>query len=256
MVAGAKVTRKVLTDLLKNLPKNLPKKSNLSNIGVKSNLPLKMSVTKTMKQCLRIFQNAKVVQSDYVYLILACVIASAGFITNSETVIIGSMLISPLLKPVTLMAFDIIKGNYSKLPLHLVHMIIMILLVIIIGFSMGKFVKVSNDVDENKVKEHVTLLNRAALAASTNDINYLWVILIAIACGMALGMSTFYDKGRFSSLVVGAGISTSVLPPLIAGGMQLAFNQTQYGLYSILLSFVNITTVFITFTGTKYFLCH
>ena len=226
------------------------------------------SVIATMKICNRIFKDDNIDIFDYLYIILASIIASCGFITNSETVIIGSMLISPLLKPVTFIAFDFIKKKFlHKIGYHLGHFAMFFALVFIFGLGMGYLgIYLGN---RDKLKKFDTLNNRAGLIATKNRANqqlWLWISLIAICCGIALAFSFYHDSGKFSSLIAGAGISTSVLPPIIAGGMFIALANTELekeerdelyekSKYSLLLSGLNIGLVFITFMISKHFLC-
>ena len=64
--------------------------------------------------------------TDYLYLVIASIISSCGFILNSETIVVGSMLISPLLKPVlnfvdAISTWNIDKHISHSFLLHLFH---------------------------------------------------------------------------------------------------------------------------------------
>lgn len=206
------------------------------------------STADTMNICLNIFNNSNIVIVDYIYLIIASIVSSSGFIMDSETVIIGTMLISPLLKPVILTALDIITPEQNNITSHMLHLISMLLITLITGFIFGKI----NLYRKEEIEKHNTIKSRVE---GLKIKNIVYVIIIGLLCGIALGLSTFYDNGKFTSLVVGSGISTSILPPLIVGGINFAFKNYKESSNSILLSIVNFVTIFISFISTKYILC-
>lgn len=216
-------------------------------------------VTKSLKTCIKLFKCDNINKWDYVYLILSSLIASSGFILDSETVIIGSMLISPLLKPIMLITFDIIKygvKKYDKLYINLYNLLLMIIIVITIGYICS-VIALHVSLKESNILKNETMKNRSFLFTINNDkkTKIIWICIIAACCGVVIGISSIHNLGKYSTVIVGAGISSSVLPPLIAAGMYFSIKEYNRGLSSLVLSLINIIVLFIFYGITKIILC-
>ena len=86
----------------------------------------------TIGKCLYKTSRHIVTIDDYINLLLSTLIATSGFALNSETVIIGSMLISPLLTPLINIAIALLKwkGDALKvISISIGHTILMIMIV-------------------------------------------------------------------------------------------------------------------------------
>lgn len=216
--------------------------------------------------------------TDYMYLVLASIISSCGFILDSETAVIGSMLISPLLKPVLNLVEALSHWNPSK---HVIrqnfgHTAAMILITIVIGVITGwslKFIdeklwsnikaslnKTNQELKEtNKYDNINTIIGRRMLMHAPGQI-YFYVGLIAFCGGFLLSRSKCKES-TLTTVVIGTGISTSVLPPLIASGIWAGIGgfegipryQTASFSSGILLGLGNIVLIFIGYYfGTHY----
>lgn len=69
---------------------------------------------------------------------LAAVVASYGLLENSTAVVIGAMIIALLLGPITGIALALVDGDQSLLRKALVAEVSGVLLVLVVGFLIGK----------------------------------------------------------------------------------------------------------------------
>ena len=243
-----------------------------------------------LKKCLFRTSKNKVTLQDYAFVILASTIAACGFALNSETVVIGSMLISPLLKPIINVAISILKGKKRVLAISLAHTAAMIFTSGLIGALIGmlfyavfpslnrvhkKSMDTMNDDQENdsieqKIRNRVsrieqqieettgseTIFGRVSNSLSwPPNRNFYFISLIAIAGGILLARTNCTDRSNITTAIIGTGIATSVLPPIIAGSMMLSVNHPhsweKFG-NGMLLSSINITLIFLSYIATLF----
>lgn len=217
-----------------------------------------------LKNCLFRTSKNKVTKQDYTFVILASTIAACGFALNSETVIIGSMLISPLLKPIINVAISILKGKKRVLAISLGHTIAMIFTSGLIGTLFGWFFYTNfpylhedhKKVMDNELKAKEvskTILGRVSYSLSlpTN----IFISLIAIAGGILLARTNCTDRSNITTAIIGTGIATSILPPIIAGSMMINIDHRlsweKFG-NGILLGTLNIILLFLSYMATLY----
>lgn len=144
----------------------------------------------------------------YVQLLIGSIICSTGFVTNSETTVIGSMLISPiggLIMKFGKEGFKRKERIRSKGQLMEYKLLAMFIVPIVIGFLGGYMFKQpgSTDVVEGRGK---TLVQDPKL-----------LIASAVIAGAAGILFNWGDK----ITMVGIGIATALLPPLVAVGYSL-----------------------------------
>ena len=224
------------------------------------------------KNCLYKTSENKVSKQDYLFVILASIISACGFALNSETVVIGSMLISPVLKPLINLAISLLRGQYSTLYLSLLHLVAMITLVIGIGGGLAVLFykifptlrKTFNDALEEEdnleaSSEAKTILGRVGSLIQTDKglptTGFWFILLIAIAGGILLARTHCTDEADITTAIIGTGISTSVLPPIIAGAMLFAMGSEhsiqKFG-NGLALSMINISAIFFSYMATLY----
>ena len=208
------------------------------------------------KLCNKIYKrDARINTLDYIYLIIACIIASCGFLIYSETIIIGSMLISPLLKPVFLMAHRGLSKEYSALVVPAMHFLIMLTMIVIIGYLMSTISLFIERENEEQINRSNTLFGRRFLNNKNVKSLYLWVILIAISCGIVLATASVYQPKVFTLLIAGAGISASILPPFVGSGIELSLNRTRNAFVMMILGIINIIAIFLSYMMTHMYIC-
>jgi len=222
----------------------------------------------TLKEnCLYRTSKNKIKKQDYLFVFLASLICACGFALNSETVIIGSMLISPLLKPIINLAISILKRKQKVIGISLIHILGMFVTSIITGCIIGLifyeiFPNLRNTFknamqDEQNEQNATTILGRVAHVLKWPPVNNFWyIILIAIAGGILLARTNCTEYSDLTTAIIGTGIATSILPPIIAGSMMLTVNSEhswkKFG-NGLLLSLINILFIFISYMATLFF---
>ena len=148
-----------------------------------------------------------------VQLILASIMCSMGFITDSGTTIIGSMLVSPvggliisIVQKIILKKEGVKKNTGTWIGLILAT----IFFPIVIG-ALSEFLSNAKAEPLKVVEAGKELQGRAN---SNTSLFFLSALVIAIVCGSMFGI---IDTGG----MVGIGIATALLPPLVAQGMYI-----------------------------------
>jgi hypothetical protein len=188
------------------------------------------------------------------------------------------MLISPLLKPIINVAISILKGKKRVLAISLAHTAAMIFTSGLIGALIGwlfytnfpdlrrvhkKSMDTMNDDQENDSIQQIeettgseTIFGRVSNSLSwPPNRNFYFISLIAIAGGILLARTNCTDRSNITTAIIGAGIATSVLPPIIAGSMMLSVDHPhsweKFG-NGMLLSSINITLIFLSYMATLF----
>lgn len=144
----------------------------------------------------------------YVQLLIGSIICGTGFVTNSETTVIGSMLISPiggLIMKFGKEGFKRKERIRSKGQLMEYKLLAMFLAPIIVGFICGYMFKQPGGTDVVEGRGKTLVKNPELLVAS------------AVIAGAAGILFNWGDK----ITMVGIGIATALLPPLVAIGYSL-----------------------------------
>lgn len=219
-----------------------------------------------MPDCRMIFKGG-VTKLDYIYTILAAIIAGGGFALDSETILIGSMLLSPLLKPLLKAFKGIIKKSPASFFRNVAHLVAMSAITFAVGAIYGNVSRRGYliNVNPDELINSTALSGRTLLLTDEGRLHIRILSVISIAAGVALALSTYHDSGIFSSIVVGVSISTAILPPLVAAGLSTGIKRDEWdiipgernkmALSGIMLSLLNIGLIFVSFGITSWFLC-
>jgi uncharacterized hydrophobic protein (TIGR00271 family) len=171
------------------------------------------------------------------FLIIACIMAAIGLDINSSTMVIASMIISPLSAPILTFIKNIFNKKYNNLNL-LYELLIFIFISILLGFIYGKF-NVYNVPIEKTINN-----NNEEIESRSNGKYYLQAFLFAVISGLAIYLSFNKIKKSYNLLnLIGVGIGASLLPPLVNSGILLS-RHTEIdnikAFYSFKLSIINI----------------
>ncbi|OEU20832.1 DUF389-domain-containing protein [Fragilariopsis cylindrus CCMP1102] len=180
-------------------------------------------------------------------LIIASVIAAMGLANNGSASIIASMLVSPLMGPVTSIAYGISIGDYKMVRMGLVTEIVSLIICIIIGVIFAGAMLPFKVADNWPVEQ---MLSRGTLTNLR--------VGIPIAFFSGLGVAVGILDSQTNSLV-GVAISASLLPPAVNAGMlwvifdtqdlddypNEAQNYAKSGLISLSLTIVNVIFIII-----------
>ncbi|MBO6517634.1 MAG: DUF389 domain-containing protein [Bacteroidia bacterium] len=176
---------------------------------------------------------AKSIKKDVVFkgfniwiLILSILICSIGLNLNSTAVIIGAMLISPLMGPITGVGFAIGTFDRDLLLLALKHLAIATVISVLASYAFFSFAPIGFD--------HSELDSRTA-----PGILDLLVALFGGFAGILAG-----SRGSKTNVIPGVAIATALMPPLCTAGYGLAVWDMNYFLGAIYLFFIN--SVFIS----------
>ncbi len=174
--------------------------------------------------------NVKVVGTNLWVLIFAILIASVGLNVNSNAVVIGAMLISPLMGPIVGIGYGLGINDISLIKLALRNLLIFTLISLLA--STLYFLISPLDTAQSEL-----------LARTSPN---MWDVLIA-SFGGAAGIIASTRKS-VSNVVPGVAIATALMPPLCTAGFGLAHgNWAYFGgaffLYSINSVFIAVATL-------------
>jgi len=183
-------------------------------------------------------KNISMMKSDGFYWILfalAVMIATLGLVQNSPAVTIGAMLIAPLLRPISILAFSLANMHNGKIYKNLKVILISIILGILLSYSLSYLFPIK--------------INTSEILSRTNP-NILDLV-IAFLSGIVAFVALIYRDWILES-ISGVAIATSLVPPLSVVGIELAYGEYFLAWNSFLLFFTNLITII--FTGVLIFL--
>ena len=136
---------------------------------------------------------------------IATVVACSGLLTDSTSVIIGSMLIATLLSPISSTALALTDKNVKGATQGLTTLFIGVFLVMGIAYVFGQFFP--------KIEPTHRMLVRTEPG--------IFDFIIAFFGGLAGAMALLFR--RYNAIMIGVGIATALVPPLsTAAGMTRA----------------------------------
>ena len=162
--------------------------------------------------------------SFYTLIFAGGVIGSAGLIQGNEAVVIGAMLITPLVTPLSGIALGLTMQNTQTLSWAVVRSFLGISLLFVLSYIIGEY-----------FWDGVT---NQSLDARSNDRNILDVF-IAIAAGIVAALALASEK--IHSHLSGAAIALSLAPPLSVAALWLAKGNFN--------AFYNASTLFLLNVG-------
>jgi len=233
-----------ILDLKASLPRESEEKTN--------DLKIQRDATLAVEE---IYENVKKQSSlsfDYIaFIILAAVMAGFGLIQNNVTVIVASMLLSPLMGPMLAIAFGYVVRNNSLFVKGTMNEVIGIILSLSVGVAMAivmpmldpnMVTTIANDVGTGTIVNITEITRRAGF--SPLDVG------VAIFSGAAVAVSV--TKGDMSSLV-GVAISAALMPPAVNASMMVVLGLATanpyilgVGIGSFLLLLMNIILIVIS----------
>jgi len=153
-------------------------------------------------------------------------LASIGLATNSATTILGSMLLSPIGSLINKSnIYWLLKKHRVSMDKKYSHWIIPLLMVMIItigiSFILGTiFSNLRNPFNKKPLTENWPTQEMRDRA---EPINAIYMVFIALLCGIALPISIIMESGvRF----VAIGIATALIPPLANVGLAFSFKES------------------------------
>ena len=155
-------------------------------------------------------------------LMFAVFIASLGLNVNSTAVIIGAMLISPLMGPITGIGLSLGVNDFDMLKSAWRNFLLMVIVSLVVSTAYFIISPISTA--------------RSELLARTTPTTY--DVLIAFFGGLA-GMVAQTRKDKAVTVVSGVAIATALMPPLCTAGFGLATGNFQFFFGAIYLFTIN-----------------
>ena len=178
-------------------------------------------------------QNAQIDLNYFLLVILSSIVAAVGMLENNIPVVIGAMVIAPLLGPNIALAFGTVLGD-SKLMMRAVLALLLGMLLALASSYLLAYVYPNSEYSHE-------LLTRTAVGLSS--------IVMALASGAAAALSM---TTRLSSVLVGVMVAVAILPPTVAMGLMLGYQNYALAIGAFILLAVNI--VCINISGNIIFL--
>ncbi|MBB6451819.1 putative hydrophobic protein (TIGR00341 family) [Salirhabdus euzebyi] len=172
-------------------------------------------------------KNSFITTNYTLLIILSAVVATVGFIKNSEAVVIGAMVIAPMLGPVISIAFSAILGDYKKIVKAMVTFLFGFIIVIIISIFFSYIFKMGTDTDQFIARTEVTLSD----------------FILALASGAAGALAIL---NRMSGNLVGVMVAVALLPPTVAFGLSIGQGLWDMAYGSFMLIIVNTTCILLS----------
>jgi len=144
-------------------------------------------------------------------ILVATIVALVGLVTNNIAIIIGAMLISPLLGPISSIAANLVLGRHGNAKESVLFTCKMILSSIALaalltaGLSLFYNVEVTSEIE------------------SRTDTNPIFII-VAVMLGMAGGLAMLT---AIPEIIVGVAIAVALIPPSTTVGIGLGLGSMQ-----------------------------
>jgi len=133
-------------------------------------------------------------------LLIGSIICAVGFWSNSETVVIGSMLVSPIAGAI----IDLMRGGRTGTHAGPLKLILAPIICVAVGFLAGLIGSVDTKDEQVSVKARGYSINRNP-------------VLLAGGAIVALAGGAMFISAKIPTSI-GLGIATALLPPLVAAG--------------------------------------
>ncbi len=209
LITNEKVEATV-SDYLQQLAEKIKKPKKVAQV-VEELFPLTDPFTKFKKDLL-------------IMIVIASIVALAGLFGNSPAVVIGAMLISPLLGPITAFSFNAAIGRPLKMRQSALSGFILIVAVVAAGAIVTVIASAFMD---------LPITDEINLRTATSPIDIGISILLGIAGGIAMVSS-------IPGILVGVAIAAALVPPATVTGIGLALFDERIFTGAMLLTSSNV----------------
>ncbi|XP_077285250.1 uncharacterized protein LOC143910590 [Arctopsyche grandis] len=193
-----------------NQPKHLPEEDD-DKKSTWSAFVRSVRARQTVAQVIQQVKAEAALTFDFLFLlVVAAFVAAMGLVENSTVFLVASMLISPLMGPITAGTFGTAIRDRQLFKMGVVHELCGLFLALFIGFLFGLIVCTIDESYGQGNWPTEEILSRC-------DVRSLWVgVLIAVPSGAAVAISVLSDN---TASLVGVAISASLLPPAVNAGL-------------------------------------
>lgn len=177
------------------------------------------------KLTLESFEKSAALSKSYLaFSIASCLLALLGLIISSPAVVIGAMLISPLMSPISSLGISLIRLDASLMKRALKTIFIGSFAAILITTIVSWLSPLQN--------------NTAEILARTQP--NLYDLMIALVGGLIAGYATIRRTGEGA---VGVAIATALMPPLAVVGFCIATGQWVFARGAFMLFMTNLVAI-------------
>lgn len=162
-------------------------------------------------------------------IVLSCLVALLGLLTNSIPAVIGAMLISPLMGPIfsAALAFSIGDLRLARQALKIILYSIMLTVLVAAFFTLLSPLKLPTQEILSRTRPNI------------------YDLLIAAIAGTA-GAYAICTKANYLLITTGVAVATAVIPPLSVVGYGIGTGQFGIALGGFLLFFTNLVAIVIS----------
>ncbi len=178
--------------------------------------------------------------SYWAFIVASCGIATIGLITNSPAVIIGAMLVSPLMAPITGLGLstaisDVYLGAKSIYTLLL---------------------SIAASIAASAIMTAISPLQEATAEVLARTNPSLMDLFIALFCGLVAAWSSVRSRGEdaLQSVAPGAAIGVALMPPLCVVGFGLGSGQSLEFVWGAFLLFTTNLIGIVLISSAFYYL--
>ena len=166
--------------------------------------------------------------ADYIFMIImATILCILGFVMESETIIIGAMVVSPLLNPIVAFSASVTRRDKKNIWRILKIIIFGLLIAIVLSILFSLF--------------WVSDLSQSELVSKLQGMPFIY-FLVAVISGMVAIWCFYWPKA--TQAVTGIAIAIALIPPIAILGIGIAANHSII-LKSALVVALNITGIFL-----------
>jgi len=194
---------------------------NLFGLKIKNDLHL-VSSQEIEKS---VIKNASLSWSFIILLIASSTVATLGLLLGNSPIVIGGMILSPLMLPLTKISFAISEGRVLLIKSSLILLLISVIISLIsaVLLTLISPIKVLNE--EILARTNPTLID----------------IIVAITAGVVAILGVFQPK--ISQSLAGVAIAVSLMPPLAVSGIGLALLNFDVAIGGFVLFLANIIAI-------------
>ena len=219
-------TESTISEYLTKLLKSYIDEEKINVKSNKHNGPIESLITKTDS----FFSK----QNDTLIMILiATIVALVGLITNNVAVIIGGMLISPLIGPISSFSLNSILGRRTQINKSILFAIKMLVSSICLAALMTFVISFFTE---------IPITTEIQSRVNVSPLLIIFAIVLGIGGGLAILTSSF-------EIIVGVAIAVALVPPAAVCGIGIGIGSFEiaYGSFLVLMS--NIIGIIIGFMG-------
>jgi uncharacterized hydrophobic protein (TIGR00271 family) len=164
----------------------------------------------------------------FIFIFLSALVAGVGLILNSSTIIIASMILSPLMSPILGVSFGIVIKDVRMVKIGFLEQILGFLISIGTGILLGLIALIILT---------PPIITTEMLARGFPN---LFDLIVAVCSGIAVGIGI---SGSIKTSLIGVAIAVALMPPAVNIGLAIIYNDPLLSLGSLILLFTNIIAI-------------